>query len=218
IEMCSPLGYQGSGFGPLHKYKGRELKELFLNEGIKCTSSHFTFGELKDHLEDRIAWSKDLGIEQMILSTFWLPEDERTPDNYRKAASELNRIAQITNESGLQMGFHNHHQEFNTVNGQLIYEVLLDEFDPDLVKMQFQVAVVNIGYQAADYFRKFPGRFISAHLSDWSAARKEQVPIGQGEVDWKDFFDAAKAGGVENIYVEMDPATFAASARYLSGL
>jgi sugar phosphate isomerase/epimerase len=81
--------------------------------------------------------------------------------------------------------------------------------------MQFQVAVVDIGYKAADYFRKHPGRFISAHLADYSADQKKQVPIGQGIVDWADLFKAAKKGGVKNFYVEMDPNTFKPSAEYL---
>ena len=50
------------------------------------------------------------------------------------------------------------------------YDVLLEEFDPDVVKMQFQVAVFNIGYLAADYFRKYPGRFWSAHRRSPAAA------------------------------------------------
>ena len=87
-------------------------------------------------------------------------------DDYRKAADELNEIGEKTKAAGLQMGFHNHHMEFEKRDGKLIYDVLMDEFDPDLVKMQFQVAVISIGYKAADYFRKYPGRFISAHLSD----------------------------------------------------
>ena len=95
---------------------------------------------------------------------------------------------------------------------------MLEEFDPDLVKMQFQVAVVNIGYKAADYFRKYPGRFISAHLADWSSEKKSNVPIGQGIVDWNDFFKAAKVGGVKNVFVEMDPDTFKPSAEYLKKL
>ena len=94
---------------------------------------------------------------------------------------------------------------------------MLEEFDPGLVKMQFQVAVFNIGYNAADYFRKHPGRFISAHLADWSAEQEKQVPIGQGDIDWDDFFEAASAGGVKNYFVEMAPDTFPESARYLQG-
>jgi sugar phosphate isomerase/epimerase len=62
--------------------------------------------------------------------------------------------------------------------------------------------VINLGYKAADYFKKYPGRFISSHLSDWTADKKE-VPIGQGIIDWKEFFTAAKTGGVQNIFVEM---------------
>ena len=69
--------------------------------------------------------------------------------------------------------------------------------------MQFQVWVIIMGYKAADYFRKYPGRFISAHLYDWTGTGEEQVPVGQGKVDWKEFFAAAKKGGVKNYFVEM---------------
>jgi len=69
--------------------------------------------------------------------------------------------------------------------------------------------------KAADYFRNNPGRFISAHLADYSPEKETQVPLGQGIVDWKDFFIAAKEGGVKNFYVEMDPETFKPSAEFL---
>jgi sugar phosphate isomerase/epimerase len=139
-------------------------------------------------------------------------------DEYRKAAQELNGIAEKTRAEGIQMVFHNHHMEFEKRGEELIYDALLEEFDPDLVKMQFQVAVVDIGYHAADYFRKYPGRFLSAHLADWSEEKDEQVPLGQGEVNWKDFFKAAKIGGVQNFFVEMDPVTFPESAEFLKSM
>ena len=159
VEMCSPLGYSESGFDPLNELKGTEMKQIIEDSGLTCTSSHFTQGELREHLENRIEWAHDLGMKQMILSSFWLPNDASV-DDYRKAASELNGIAEKTKAAGIQMGFHNHHMEFEKRGDDLIYDALLDEFDPDLVKMQFQVAVINIGYKAADYFRKHQGRFI----------------------------------------------------------
>jgi sugar phosphate isomerase/epimerase len=79
------------------------------------------------------------------------------------------------------------------------------------------VAVINIGFKAQDYFRKYPGRFISAHLADYSTELEKSVPIGQGIVDWEDFFVAAEEVGVKNYYVEMDPETFEPSAEYLKG-
>ena len=217
VEMCSPLGYSESGFGPLHEIEGGEMRKIIEDSGLTCTSSHFTPGELREHLENRIEWAHDLGMKQMILSSFWLQQDASL-DDFRRAASELNGIGEKTKAAGIQMGFHNHHMEFEKRGDDLVYDVLLDEFDPDLVKMQFQVAVVNIGYKAADYFRKHPGCFISSHLVDWSPEKEETVPVGQGIVDWPDFFEAAKKGGVKNFYVEIAPEMFKESAEFLSAL
>jgi sugar phosphate isomerase/epimerase len=117
----------------------------------------------------------------------------------------------------MQTGFHNHDMEFKQLDGQLIYDALMEHFDPELVKMQFQTQVITLGYKAADYFRKYPGRFISSHLSDWTSDKKE-VPIGKGVIDWKDFFEAAKTGGVKNFFVEMRLDTFKESAAYIRSL
>jgi sugar phosphate isomerase/epimerase len=135
-----------------------------------------------------------------------------------KAADELNKMGMKSKEAGIQMGYHNHHTEFEKIDGALIYDALLDRFDPEYVKMQFQVAVINIGYKASDYFKKYRGRFISAHLADWSPSEKKNVAMGKGIVDWKEFFTAAKKGGVKNIFVEMDPDTFRESAAFYQNL
>jgi len=214
VEFCSPLGYTGTPFEKYNNLSGAELRKIIEDTGLKCESSHYNIGELRDHLENRIEWSLEMGITQIIASSFWLPKDASI-DDYRHACDELNEIGQKIKAAGIQAGFHNHHMEFEKRGEDLIYDALLDQLDPDLVKMQFQVAVVNIGYQAADYFRKYPGRFISAHLADWSTEKEEQVAIGQGIVDWDDFFVAAKIGGVKNFYVEMAPATFSESAGFL---
>lgn len=216
IEMCSPLGYKDSGFGSFHAMKGSEIRKVIEDAGLVCRSAHYTFDELKNNLENRIEWSHEMGIRQIILSSFWIPEGSL--DEYRQACDQLNRIAEKIKEAGLATGFHNHHMEFEKRDGILIYDVLMERLDPELVKMQFQVAVINIGYKAADYFRQYPGRFLSAHLADWSQEKETQVPIGQGMVDWNEFFEAAKVGGVKNYFVEMAPETFEESARFLKSL
>ena len=214
VEMCSPLGYTGTPFEKFNNLSGTELRKMIDDTGLKCTSSHYGMGELRDHLDNRIEWAQQMGMKQLICSSLWLP-DSASVDDYRKGCDELNIIGRKVQAAGLQLGYHNHHMEFEKRGDELIYDAMLERLDSALVKMQFQVAVVNIGYKAADYFRKYPGRFISAHLADWSATQKEQVAIGQGIVDWKDFFAAAIVGGVKNIFVEMDPLTFKDSAEFL---
>jgi sugar phosphate isomerase/epimerase len=216
VEMCSPKGYVDSGFGSLVDMKTADMRNIINDAGLSCPSCHFGFRELTDDLDGRIEWAKQLGLTQMVCSTFWLPKTSTLKD-YLDAADKLNKAAENIKKAGMQAGFHNHEFEFATLDGQLIYDALMSRFDPDLVKMQFQTEVINLGYKAADYFKKYPGRFISSHLSDWTADKKE-VSIGQGIIDWKEFFVAAKTGGVKNFFVEMNPDKFKDSATYIHKL
>jgi len=214
VEMCSPPGYESSGFGPLMKLKASEMKKIVNDAGLVLESTHYGMGELRDNLNERIDFALESGQKQMICSSFWLPKNA-TMSDWMKAVDELNEIGAITKKAGLQTGFHNHHMEFEKIDGKLIYDALMEHFDPELVKMQFQVAVISVGYKAANYFEKYPGRFISAHLADWSASENKQIAIGQGIVDWNEFFKAAEKGGVKNYFVEMEPEAFKDSANYI---
>jgi sugar phosphate isomerase/epimerase len=216
LEMCSPPGYESSGFGPLMKLSASEMKKIINDAGLICESSHYQMKELRTSLDDRIEFALKSGQKQMILSSFGLPGNATLSD-WLKAAEELNKMGLKVKSSGLQMGFHNHNMEFGQSDGTLIYDALMKQFDPDLIKMQFQVAVISIGYKASTYFTKYPGRFISAHLADWSPEEKKTVPIGKGIVDWNEFFASLATGGVKNVFVEMDMSTFKESASFLVG-
>ena len=216
IEMCSPPGY-GKEWEPLTKLKASDMRDKIRAAGLSCESCHYPFVELRDHLDERIAYAKELGLTQMIASGFWLKKDAPLAD-WQKAAGDLNKMGERTKKAGIQLGFHNHHFEFEKIDGALIYDALMEAFDPDLVKMQFQVAVINIGYKAVTYFRKYPGRFISLHLADCSVTDKKSVPVGQGIVDWSELFSEAKAAGVKNYYVEMGIGLLKPSSTYLHAL
>ncbi|MCW3108527.1 MAG: sugar phosphate isomerase/epimerase [Segetibacter sp.] len=216
IEMCSPKGYANSGFGTFLNMKTTDIRSTITDAGLNCPSCHFGSGELFDKLDESIEFSQQLGLTQMICSTFWLPKTA-TLNDYYIAADKLNKAAEKIKKAGMQAGFHNHDFEFAKLEGQLIYDALMSRLDPDLVKMQFQTQVITLGYKASTYFNKYPGRFISAHLSDWTADKKE-VPVGQGVIDWKEFFAAAKKGGVKNFFVEMELDKFKDSVTYIHAL
>jgi sugar phosphate isomerase/epimerase len=44
------------------------------------------------------------------------------------------------------------------------------------------------------------------------------VPVGQGTLDWNKIFTAAKTGGIQNYFVEMDLPLMKASVPYLRHL
>ena len=220
VEMCSPFGYAPSNFGSLAKYTGKELKNIVNDSGLACYSAHFTWNELEKNLDARIAFAHDMGLKHMVCSGGLYG---KTMDDLKKQCDTLNKIGDKITSAGLVAGYHNHNGEFEQKkDGRPDYDIILEQLDPTYVKMQFQVAAIQVGYKAADHFRKFPGRFISAHLQDYSTNdHNKQIILGEeGLVDWKDFFEAAKIGGLKWVYVEMesDPGTLEGSVKYLKTL
>jgi sugar phosphate isomerase/epimerase len=217
IEMCSPVGYADSGFAGLSKYSGRDLRRIINDAGLICVSSHFGIEELRKDQDKAIAWAKDLGLTQMLVPSLDGPKHP-TMEDVKRAADEYNKMGTKAAQAGIQQGLHNEDFELSTVDGKRTYDVLFDLLDPKLVKFQFQVSTISQGYDAAEYFTNYPGRFISMHVQGWSAETKEIVPVGQGTLDWKKIFTAAKVGGIKNYYVEMNLDMMKASVPYLRGL
>ena len=217
IELCSPAGYADDGFAGLAKYKGSEIKKIVNDAGVTCFSSHFTIEELRKNQEDRIAWAKDLGLTQMLVPSLGGPRNP-TLDDVKRAADEYNKMGEKAAQAGIQQGLHNEDFELSKVDGKRTYDVLFDLLDPKLVKFQFQVSTISQGYDAAEYFLKYPGRFISMHVQDWDPKTKKIVAVGQGTLNWKKIVTAAKTGGVQNYFVEMDLEKMRASVPYLRKL
>jgi sugar phosphate isomerase/epimerase len=217
IELCSPVGYAEHGFAGLSKYSGTELRKILADAGVSCVSSHFGIKELRDNQEGRIAWARDVGLTQMIVPTLEGPK-KPTMDDVKRAADEYNKMGERSAKAGIQQGLHNEDFELTMVDGKRTYDLLLDLLDPKLVKFQFQVSTISEGYDAAEYFIKYPGRFMSMHVQGWSAEAKKIMPVGQDTLDWKKIFTAAKTGGIKNYFVEMNLDMMRASVPYLRKL
>jgi sugar phosphate isomerase/epimerase len=217
IELCSPVGYADSGFAGLAKYKGAELRRILEDNGVSCVSSHFGMDELRANQDDRISWAKDVGLTQMLVPSLDGPEHP-TMDDVKHAADEYNRMAEKAAKAGIQQGLHNENFELSMVDGKRTYDVLFELLDPKLVKFQFQVSTISRGYDAAEYFTKYPGRFISMHVQGWSAETKHVTAVGKDTLDWKKIFTAAKTGGIQNYFVEMNFDLMKGSVPYLQNL
>jgi sugar phosphate isomerase/epimerase len=217
IELCSPVGYADSGFAGLAKYKGAELRKILGDSGVTCVSSHFGIDELRENQQRAIDWAKDVGLTQMLVPSLDGPENP-TLDDVKKAADEYNKIGERAAAAGIQQGLHNENFELTTVDGKRTYDLLFSLLDPKLIKFQFQVSTISRGYDAAEYFTKYPGRFISMHVQGWSTETRKTVAVGQDSLDWKKIFTAAKTGGIKNYFVEMNLDQMKASVPYLQNL
>jgi sugar phosphate isomerase/epimerase len=237
LELCSPIGY-GADFASLAN--GKEVRKIMADSGIKAESSHFTLGELRKSQEKSITWAKEVGIKQMIAATLAEGNGGSNPtlDQVKRAAEEYNKIAAVAARAGMQQGQNNDGFELSIIDGVRTYDRLFDLLAPKLVKFQFQMSTITAGLVGADYFLKYPGRFFSLHLQDVDmnapvastpaasgtpaqggrGARRPQVAVGKGSIDWIKTFTAAKKGGVKNYFVEQNWELTQQSVAYLKNL
>jgi sugar phosphate isomerase/epimerase len=218
LELCSP-GY-GAEFSSLAS--GKEVRKILADHGLKSESSHFTMGELRHSQEKSIEWAKEIGITQMITASLGDGNGGSHPtlDQVKKAAEEYNQIAAVAAKADMQQGLHNEGFELSMVDGKRTYDLLLGLLDPKLVKFQFQMSTISSGLVAAEYFKRYPGRFYSMHLQDVDMHREghPQVALGKGSIDWVKTFTAAKTGGVKNYFVEQSWELTQQSVAYLKTL
>jgi sugar phosphate isomerase/epimerase len=234
LELCSPIGY-GPDFASLAN--GSEVRKILADHGMKAESSHFTMRELRDAQEKSITWAKEVGITQMIVASLGEGNGGNMPtlDQVKRAADEYNRIAAVAARAGIRQGLHNEGFELSMVEGKRTYDLLFDLLDPGLVKFQFQMSTITAGLVAAEYFLRYPGRFISMHLQDVDmnaqvpappkgapagrrVGRRPQIAVGKGSIDWVKTFTAAKTGGVKNYFVEQSWELTRQSVAYLKTL
>jgi sugar phosphate isomerase/epimerase len=117
------------------------------------------------------------------------------------------------------------------------YEILAESTDPSLVGFQMDLCwITAAGERPLTYFRRYPGRFVSAHVKDLKRIpprppRRGDVPdrngilpdvadVGQGVIDWKLLLPQCWLAGIRHYFVEHDvPSEPLASAersyRYL---
>jgi sugar phosphate isomerase/epimerase len=237
IELCSALGYKE--FASLAD--GKQVSKIIADHGLRCESAHFSMRELRETQEKSIAWAKDIGITQMITATLGAGNTP-TMDDVKKAADEYNKIAAVAAKADIVQGLHNEGFELSEVDGKRTYDILFDLLDPKLVKFQFQMSTIGRGFIAAEYFTKYPGRFISMHLQDVDLNATPPPPppapegqparggggggrgrgvgtsVGKGSIDWVKTFQAAKVGGVKNYFVEQNMDLTKESVAFLKTL
>jgi sugar phosphate isomerase/epimerase len=224
LELCSPDRLDTGEFKVLAD--GKEVKKILADHGLKAESCHFSLDELRNRQQKCIEWAKEVGVSQMLTNSLGdgNGDDHPTMDQVKKAADEYNRIAAVAAKAGIQQALHNEGFEVSMVDGKRTYDVLFELLDPKLVKFQFQMSTIRNGFVGADYFLKYPGRFISMHVQDVDMnaplrdGRRPQAAVGKGSIDWANTFLAARTGGIQNYFVEQNWELTQQSVAYLKRL
>ena len=211
-QALADIGYATIGVSGRHGHSPAELRSLADGVGLEVVLEHVGYDRMLDSWEGALADVRVLGGRWVVIPS--LPDSLHTPDGFRQVAEEFNAAGELAREAGLTLLFHNHGVDFATVDGEVLYDILLAETDPQLVGFLLDVYwCVDGGYDPADYFVNHPGRFPALHVKDMSVTG-DFADVGSGVLDFPSMFDGTQDAGVEQWLVEHDfPAGEMATAR-----
>jgi sugar phosphate isomerase/epimerase len=199
LAAVAGIGYREVEFAGYFNQDPHAIRSWLDAEGLTAPSAHF-------HVED---WEPAFEVATILGHRYlvdpWIAPDKReTLDDYRRVAETFNEIGLQAQAAGFQFAYHNHDFEFQPMDGQIPFDVLLAETDPDLVQIQLDLFwTTHGGGDPLEYFAAYPGRYPSVHVKDRSPDGT-MVDVGRGAIDFPAIFADAEAAGVEHYFVEHD--------------
>lgn len=204
-------------------YTAAEFKQVLDDLGLKMPSGHTVMTEKhwdKTTNDFTDVWKQTVEdaaiVGQHYVISPWL--DESLRKNYDDLVGFLdlfNKSGELCNKSGLKFGYHNHDFEFKySLNGQQIYDIILEHTDPKLVIQQIDIGnMYGAGGRALDILKKHPGRFESMHVKDEIKSKDkgemndnyESTILGKGLLPVKEIVDLfKKSGGTTQFIIEQE--------------
>jgi sugar phosphate isomerase/epimerase len=225
IAKVAQTGYKEVEFAGYFGKSPQDVRKILDANNLVSPSEHVAYDVVQKK------WPETLEAAHTIGQTFvvcpWIEVSQRKEaDGWKRAADLFNRAGEASQKAGIQFAYHNHAFEFEpspALGGKLVYDFLLAETDPKLVKMEMDLCWITVGgHDPLEYFNRYPGRFPLVHVKDWSTKGPgahdyegatgpsskpgHLVDPGQGEVDFKRIFAASGKAGIQHYFVENDEA------------
>jgi sugar phosphate isomerase/epimerase len=208
LQQIAKLGYKElesakSEKGNYYGLQPKEIKKIAEDHSMRLISGHVHIDKDWQRSVDAAA---EAGQPYLICSS--MSDNAQTIENYQRTADEFSKAAEDCKKVNIVFGYHNHESEFEKVNGQVLYDILLERTDPDLVKMEFDLGwVIASGNDPIKYFNKYPGRFPLWHLKDMDKVKKQSTEFGKGVVNIAEMFKNESKSGMKHFFVEQEEYT-----------
>ncbi len=210
LRKVAEIGYQYLEIGNNPRGSREEFKKFLKDLDLIPVAGGTSIAEMMDeeNLRKLCEDALYMGKKYMICYWPWLDGGPgKTVDDFLKATDRINKVGKICKEMGINFAFHNHDQEFISVEGyQWAYEAILENTDPAVVDMELDLYwAVKGGGDPVKLFNKYPGRFKIFHVKDMdNTPDKLYTCPGYGVIDFAEIFAKSDKAGVEYYIVEID--------------
>ena len=208
LKAVADMGYDGVEFAGPPKHSGDELKAMLDETGLVCCGWHTPFDLVQDDtLDATIELNRTLGNRFVIVPG--IPGHLReTRADWLKLAAVFNELAAKLAAPGMLTGYHNHHVEFEPLDGEAPWDTFFGHTD-DAVVMQLDTGNARFGGgDVVSILERYPGRATTVHLKPYSMAAAKDNPrdgfrplFDKDDTPWEDVFRLCETSGRTEWYI-----------------
>ena len=200
IEAVARMGYEGVEFAGYHGRSAEQLKSLCDAHGLQVVGTHIGLDTLLgDVLEETVAFNQTLDNRYLIVPGL-AAERRDSRAAWLASAALFDEIAERLAPHDMQTGYHNHHVEFQSMDGELPWDTFFGHTRPEVVMQLDTGNMYHGGAEPVAFLEKYPGRAQLVHLKEYSSSN-DQALIGEGEVEWMRVFEVCERSGATEWYI-----------------
>jgi sugar phosphate isomerase/epimerase len=180
------------------------VRSLLDKHGLVACAAHDSLDALKNP-QEVAAKLKTLGCRFTALG--FPGEEFLAKAKWNELKDILVNAGKVLAAAGLQLGYHNHDQEFEDQGGTKLLNWIYENTPADVLFAEPDTAWVQHGGGSPEaWIRKLAGRIPAVHLKDytWTKNGVRLCEIGQGNLDWPGILKACVETKVPVWIIEQD--------------
>ena len=230
LDHIRSLGVTDMEFSSLFGQTPAQLRRMLDERGLHCSSFGTSYASVQTELDEVADTATTLGAR--FVRVAWIPHVAPfSVSDAQSVAQTINRVGtQLSDAHSLTFCYHNHGFEFVPHRDGTLFDLIVEETDPELVSFELDILWAFFpGQDPVDLLQRYPERFRLMHLKDLRRGvegdlsggtdTENDVALGDGQLDLPAILRAAHPSNIEHYYIEDEsPSTASQVPRSLAYL
>ncbi len=226
LKLVKEMGYDSIQLSGAASLDPHLMKDICDEAGLKIVITHNPDGRILNDTDRLIEEHKIYGCSYIGLGG--MPNKYRNAYWIKNFAVDFQEAAKKIHDAGMKFMYHNHHFEFNKIDGRAMIYELLEGFTPELMGITVDTYWLQAaGCDVNEWLEILKDRIDCVHLKDMQVIGNDTTyaAIGEGNMNFPSILKKLEElGTTKHILVEQDTvigSPFEAlkqSRTYLKGL
>jgi len=209
LKKAYDMGWRYVQWSGMPTLPADKIRAALDKADLKCIACHTSVEAFEKDFDKEVAFWKTVGCKD-IGPGGMMKDCTKNLEGWLKGCKRLDELGAKMRGAGLRLLFHNHTMEFDKFpdDPRTKHQILMDTTKPGNVFAELDIAWAHAaGVDVPAYLRStLKGRVKCVHAKDVITEGKKHtlIPLGQGQVPWKDVFAAGKEAGIEWYIYEQD--------------